>query len=222
MKHTDLSKPCGKYPLLIASLIALVCGGIGSLYAYRQIDSLFICVFVVLAAVLLLVYIIRDYEQNRKGGLIGAAFALVGAAYLVSVFYNLISFLLSYRSKELYILPFLEALAAAVLWFAVTILFLKRRNCKPCLFVSVAVSVLIEGLSSSFSGSRFVLIGKLVLYATIVMLFVFRPKDPSLGKGIASSADIANLLAVLKEKRDLGIITEEEYRKARADMIAKL
>lgn len=211
----------GKREVVILSWISAICtltSFAANLIEGYRIDVLNV-LFALVSPLILLLYIFKCQKSSRATFLVPIAF-YAGVGSSNSLFDMYISG---------FILIFIFAFAFGIMAFGA----LKGFENKKLILIPTIVVIiielltLIEAISYAYDFISFCsdLLGVVASISMTLALFVFGFKNniPALiAKKERKDRTTEKELNLLKEKLDLGIITEEEYKEKRAEIIGKL
>lgn len=240
----------GKTPITVLALIALLCTVLSSItdFAFYSNDELtfkfsflsLISLALTLAPqVLLILYVVKFFKEFKATIVVPIIFGWVAASHLLSF---IIAFVFDYG---LNVINLIMNLIAMVTFTLATISALKGLSNKVFIIVPTALSLASSALSLISLFSTFELYARRgytlylftqpvsiiasVTFNIALLLFGLKNRIPAIlavspekEKKNAEKMTPEQSLRLLKDKLDLGMITEEEYQAQRADIISKL
>lgn len=185
--------------------------------------------------IIFVIYILSFYQKSKASVLVPVIFGLIALTYL----FDIVRYYIILRATGL---SFITYFLMVTVYTLATIAALKGFSKKIFLIIATATGLLVEIISlisfflddlGYYLGFKFFLylftrpIGILGAITFFVALFLFGLKNriPAILSPSSASAKKTTPeqeLKSLKEKFDLGIITEEEYRTQRSDIISRL
>ena len=209
-------------------------------FRFPDIISLLYLIFKLAPVVLMLLYIMIFHKQYKAPILVAVTFGLIGLMPLLSILNDILFFGYYHFSVNSSIY-----LAITVSFALLTVNALKGLNKKIYAFIAVFLGILVS-IISLLNSSNFIEycveerlifyvlvqlssnIGSIALYVTI-FLFALNNRIPAIislssdkEKQIMEKMSPEQSLRLLKDKLELGMITEEEYQAQRTEIISKL
>lgn len=220
-----------QHPVMILSWIALSFSVISCILYFTMDDyydavfNLIRTIFFIPPYILLVVYMLKFHDKLKYPVMVPIIFGLI-------VLYSLISFILplGFRSRGFLKLIFVISCIVAV------INILKGMQNKIYVIVAMSLGLLSEAFNLEIIGwyirERMMFpyvceaLGAICLYVAL-LLFAIKHKLPSIiiskpKNNYVDKSSPEQSLKLLKDKLELGVITEEEYQVQRADIISKL
>lgn len=201
----NIQKKISEKVILIISLFALAFAALDGIILFKGMSSLLL---EIIPPIFLVVYLTKFHKNLKATSFVPVIFGVCALCQLLRILFNA-----SFSEVILtisFIVLFLSTLIGMKNELIVTIVMLICVLCEiPSIFLDV-ISV----------------VGDIVFYISL-WLFWIKNKKPevreySFVRKMSSKNDSEQSLRTLKEKLELGTITEEEYREQRAEIISKL
>ena len=227
-----------KTPITVLALIALICTVLSTIIELFNSSSstsflLYLVIDYLPSEVLLLLYIFIFFKNFKATIVVPIIFARVPAtillyaivssigSYVFSHFFGLSFFVFCTIIMFVFILPIISALKGLT-----KKAFIVIPTLLLLLFYTLSLAFLLLSFNSNHSFSELFSTIASIAFNTALLIFGLKNRIPSIlapstkkGKKQMSPEET---LRLLKDEFDLGMITEEEYRAQRFDIISKL